>query len=214
LPKKDKKEEVMDTHTLAVQGMASLHRMMLPPDVPTAVASTTFSIPPASRQPTSSLPPPTTMAVPLVSATEPVLPMVVPSIPAPLTPAALPAPAHRKRARSTSTATRKYLAVTDTDVLLGRGGRTNNHAGNKDYLLEKERIQERYLKASKQTKTGIAQELVDYVHARGGRFLKLDEATDQWYEVSNIVARKKCSQSLREINTPEERASKRARYGK
>jgi hypothetical protein len=100
------------------------------------------------------------------------------------------------------------------DVLLGRGGRTNNHAGNKRYLTEKEEIQARYTAATKQDKTGISQELVDRVHAWGGRFLELDPSNNQWFQVTNIKARKKASQSLRELNTPEERAAKRARYGK
>jgi hypothetical protein len=103
---------------------------------------------------------------------------------------------------------------TERDVLLGRGGRTNNHAGNKRYLEAKERIQERYMAASKQGKTVISQDLVNVVHAWGGRFLKMDTTTEQWYEADEIVARKKASQSLREINTPEERLAKRQRYGR
>jgi hypothetical protein len=76
-------------------------------------------------------------------------------------------------------------------------------------------LQERYREADKNEKTLISQELVDLVHQRGGRFLKLENGTeDSWYEVLNITARKKASQTLREINTPDERAKKRARYAK
>lgn len=106
-----------------------------------------------------------------------------------------------------------YCEVTDEDVLLGRGGRSNHHAGNKRYLIEKEKIQPRYLAADKEAKTGISQELVDIVENWGGRFLKLDEETNRWYKVKNIVARKKASQTLREMNTEQYRASKRAKYG-
>lgn len=106
-----------------------------------------------------------------------------------------------------------YCEVTDEDVLLGRGGRSNHHAGNKRYLIEKEKIQPRYLAADKDAKTGISQELVDIVENWGGRFLKLDEETNRWYKVKNIVARKKASQTLREMNTEQYRASKRAKYG-
>ncbi|EEC50955.1 predicted protein [Phaeodactylum tricornutum CCAP 1055/1] len=116
-----------------------------------------------------------------------------------------------KRKRN-ETVERVYTLPTDLDVLMGRGGRTNNHGGNKRYLAKKEEIQQRYMEASKQDKTGISQELVDAVHEWGGRFLKMDESLDRWYEVENIVARKKASQTLREINTPDERASKRAKY--
>jgi hypothetical protein len=110
-----------------------------------------------------------------------------------------------------------HVEPTPRDVLLGRGGRTNHHAGNRTYLEAKETIQDRYMHASKNDKTAISQELVDIITARGGRFLKLDDEVqtrDKWYPVSNLVARKKASQTLREVNTPEERASKRSKYHK
>ena len=107
-----------------------------------------------------------------------------------------------------------FVEPSEADVLLGRGGRTNNHPGNKRYLEAKDSMQERYLAADKNGKTPISQELVDIVKGWGGRFLKLDAPTNRWYEIDNTTARKKCSQTLREVNTPEERAAKRARYAK
>lgn len=111
------------------------------------------------------------------------------------------------------TGEKNFFEPTDQDVLLGRGGRANNHPGNKKYLEIKDTIQERYMAADKNQKTNIAQELVDIVNKEWkGKFLKLDPLTNQWYEVDNLTARKKCSQTLREINTPEVRAAKRAKY--
>lgn len=95
---------------------------------------------------------------------------------------------------------------------MGRGGRSNHHPGNARYLEAKLTIQPRYRKATKEEKTGISQELVDVVKNWGGRFVKLDEANQRWYEVDNVTARKKASQTLREENTPESRAQKRAKY--
>ena len=95
---------------------------------------------------------------------------------------------------------------------MGRGGLVNRHQGNQAYLGEKDRMQERYLAASKEAKTDISQELVNWVHDRGGRFLQVED--DAWFEVDATKARKKASQSLREINTPEMRAAKRAKYSK
>lgn len=110
---------------------------------------------------------------------------------------------------------KNYFEPTENDVLLGRGGRANNHPGNKKYLDLKDSIQDRYMKADKNEKTAISQELVDIVKKEwGAKFLKLDPDTNRWYEVDNVVARKKCSQSLREVNTAEVRAAKRARYSK
>lgn len=113
------------------------------------------------------------------------------------------------------TGEKKYFEPVDADVLLGRGGRANNHVGNKKYLEVKDSMQDRYMAADKSVKTAIAQELVDLVNKEwGGRFLKLDPLTNRWYEVDNTTARKKCSQTLREINTAEVRAAKRAKYSK
>ena len=68
--------------------------------------------------------------------------------------------------------------------------------------------------AEKAQKTAISEELMEMVHQWGGKFLKLDESTNQWYEVDRTTARKKCSQTLREINTAEVRLAKRQKYNK
>jgi hypothetical protein len=136
--------------------------------------------------------------------------------------------------------------ITKNDVLLGRGGRTNHHVGNARYRHYKETLQERYLVASKDEKSRIANELVQMIYSCNGRFLnkydpnqssELNEngsqktiivtckkqcsknesddsevEVDYWYEVDMKVARTKASQALREINTPENRAAKRAKY--
>ena len=46
----------------------------------------------------------------------------------------------------------------------------------------------------------------------GGRFLELDKEVNRWYLVPNVVARRKVGQALRENNTEEARAAKRAKY--
>lgn len=131
-------------------------------------------------------------------------------------PAASPSKKARrgKRKLDHATITTYVTELRDQDVLLGRGGRTNHWPGNHQYLQEKLKIQDRYLKAFKEEKTAISQELVDAIHATGGRFVKLDTETDKWYEVDNVTARKKASQTLREINTPEVRLAKRQKYNK
>jgi hypothetical protein len=114
---------------------------------------------------------------------------------------------------------------TDQDVIMGRGGKSNNHKGNQLYLRDKDELQPRYFSVNKKAKTAIAQELVDRVHARGGRFMKeWTEDDDQdnetggqyggWIEVNNDMARRKASQSLRELSSKESRAKKRERYSK
>jgi hypothetical protein len=122
-----------------------------------------------------------------------------------------------------------HYEITENDVLLGRGGRTNHHVGNKYYLECKAQLQEQYLHADKDEKTILSQQLVQMIHDRNGRFLKLADPellervhrdvtrygdSNLWYEVSLAVARRKASQTLRELNTPELRAAKRAKYAK
>lgn len=120
---------------------------------------------------------------------------------------------------------RRCEQPTDMDCLLGRGGRTNRHPGNKRYLKEKERLRPQYLTATgKEAKARIGRELVNSVYMRGGRFLKLAQGDDggdggdscqQWYEeVPYEVALKKAKQALRQNNSPEARAAKRIRYSR
>jgi hypothetical protein len=102
--------------------------------------------------------------------------------------------------------------VTEFDVLMGRGGLANNHIGNKRYLEHKKTLRERYSAATKYEKTIISQELVEWVHSIGGRFLERDPVTSQWYQVTALKARRKASQTLREDYTLETLAKKRAYY--
>jgi hypothetical protein len=78
--------------------------------------------------------------------------------------------------------TRDYIsgAISDVDVLMGRGGLTNNHKGNKAFLEHKTRLQAKYLSLSKEEKTAISEELVEWVLERGGRFLKRDKTSGRW----------------------------------
>jgi hypothetical protein len=106
---------------------------------------------------------------------------------------------------------KEYVEPTDVDVLLGRGGRSNHHPGNKRYREEVQNLQSWYLGVEeKNEKTDLSQCLVDYVHSYEGRFLYKDEVG--WYVVPNIIARRKASQALREDNDAEKRAAKRARF--
>jgi hypothetical protein len=107
--------------------------------------------------------------------------------------------------------------ISEVDVLLGRGGRSNHHPGNKRYREEVENYRKMYdTLSTADEKTQISQALVDAINIAGGRFLeKEDRVADkigEWYIVPNIVARRKASQALREDNDPDKRKAKRARY--
>eukprot|EP00543_Licmophora_paradoxa_P001442 CAMPEP_0202458878 /NCGR_PEP_ID=MMETSP1360-20130828/28637_1 /ASSEMBLY_ACC=CAM_ASM_000848 /TAXON_ID=515479 /ORGANISM="Licmophora paradoxa, Strain CCMP2313" /LENGTH=415 /DNA_ID=CAMNT_0049079629 /DNA_START=185 /DNA_END=1432 /DNA_ORIENTATION=- len=104
-----------------------------------------------------------------------------------------------------------YVEPTDLDCLLGRGGRSNHHPGNKKYRQEVLILQGWYKSSQKNEKTDLSQLLVEKVHEYGGRFLKQEkDGSGKWYIVTNIVARRKCSQALREHIPMEERLARRA----
>lgn len=109
---------------------------------------------------------------------------------------------------------RVYYTPTDSDVCLGRGGWTNKHPGNCQFREWTKSLKDEYFAIEKKlNRTSVAQRLLDFVHENHGRFLGKDEKG--WYKVSDQKAREKCSQVLRDSKiTPEDRATKRAKYAK
>jgi len=117
-------------------------------------------------------------------------------------------------AAANNNVTSLLVIPTESDVLMGRGGKSNNHIGNQRYLKEVERMKSFYRNACKNDKTDWAQRLVNRVHSYGGRFVKYSTEDSVWYEVSNKVARKKAGQAMRENNTAFARLQKRKKYNK
>jgi len=100
------------------------------------------------------------------------------------------------------------------DVLLGRGTRSNTHIGNILYRKELEKIKLYYRTINKRDeKTEFSSQFILYLKNKyNTKFLKMDATKKLWYEVPNVVARKKVCHALREDNTPEIRAKKRKLY--
>ena len=119
----------------------------------------------------------------------------------------------RKRCRRKEPEEKEYVTVTDKDVLLGRGGYSHHHPGNKSYrklILDNQKI---YKKLDNNEKTALSMKVVAQVKESGGRFLKRDEnALEQmYYIVHDVTARLKVSQALREDHTPDGRRLKKER---
>mmetsp|Transcript_17701 Transcript_17701/g.43636 ORF Transcript_17701/g.43636 Transcript_17701/m.43636 type:complete len:555 (+) Transcript_17701:1464-3128(+) len=90
----------------------------------------------------------------------------------------------------------------ENDVLCGRGGRINSHAGNRQF---REVIQSRktaYLAPTtkKLEKAHIAAAIVNDIRSMQppGRFLKEDGKSGMWYDIGDAKAFKKTGQALRE----------------
>lgn len=136
------------------------------------------------------------------------------------------APATKKRKRKKRFKVvlehKTYVETSKHDVLLGRGGKSNHHPGNKRYREEVENFRPLYASlTTDEEKTAMSQALVDVIEKMGGRFLQENKIKDSltnevisqgWYAVPNIVARRKGSQALREDSDPEKRHAKRARF--
>ena len=105
--------------------------------------------------------------------------------------------------------------ITSRDVLLGRGGQTNQHEGNKKYRIIVAQHQAEYLRARKRDKIIIAQRIVSIVQGRGGRFLKRSADGESWVAVTDKKAQEKTSQALREgldVRNNKVRPSKQIRF--
>lgn len=100
-----------------------------------------------------------------------------------------------------SMANRNYdISPHENDILMGRGGKNNQHVGNEN-LRGLARLQcENYRLASKKGKSYISRQLVQQVRQLSppGRFLKKNHGTGVWEDVGDDVAREKASQVLRD----------------
>jgi hypothetical protein len=88
----------------------------------------------------------------------------------------------------------------ENDVLMGRGGKNNQHLGNEKLRKLARRQSEEYRMASKKGKSFISRQLVKQVRMMNppGRFLKKDNAAGTWEDVGDDIAREKASQVLRD----------------
>jgi hypothetical protein len=99
------------------------------------------------------------------------------------------------------------IRPTDLDVLLGRGGLTNKHAGSQSYLEHVKSRQGEYREmTSKRGKTICSLQIVEWVHNRGGRFLQKqslnsNDGLQNWSVAPPRVVQKKVSNCLRQNHT-------------
>lgn len=87
------------------------------------------------------------------------------------------------------------------DLLLGRGGETNNHSGNITFRGLIEQYKPTYQSAPKDQKPEIAQMLVNQWRALDppGRFMaKSPDNQDLWVDIGDMAARRRASKSLGE----------------
>lgn len=88
----------------------------------------------------------------------------------------------------------------ENDILMGRGGKNNQHTGNNQLRAFAREECRNYRTSSKKGKSYISRELVRRVRELDppGRFLKKNNDTGLWEDVGDDVAREKASQALRD----------------
>jgi len=89
--------------------------------------------------------------------------------------------------------------ITDRDVICERGGKSNRHGGTKRYrgMIEKYKPEYQSLTA-KTAKTNLSRKIIFQIQKSGGRFLKKDEKSGQYFVLSPVETTKKVSQAMRE----------------
>lgn len=93
---------------------------------------------------------------------------------------------------------------TQSDVVGGRGGRSNHHPGNRPYWIRILESRNEYTKSrSDHEKARIANGILRYVQEElRGRFLNIDSKTKGWYILPNTVVLDKIKQALRDKYIP------------
>jgi len=183
-------------------------------DTPNTTTTTTIPAPAAPEKTNWE-----TMFIGQLQATAPAAP--APTIPTNSTTTTSTRKRKRKKRTKLIPTHKTYVNISQHDVLLGRGGKSNHHPGNKRYREEVENFRPLYASLiTDEEKTSMSQALVDVIEQMGGRFLEEDKMKDAngknqslgWYVVPNLVSRRKASQALREDSNPEKRKAKRDRF--
>ena len=94
----------------------------------------------------------------------------------------------------------KDIKPHDNDVLLGRGGKNNQHMGNEQLRNLARCHAQKYRSASKKDKSVISREIVSHIRNLypPGRFLKRKYPTNKWEDVGDDIAREKARQAMRD----------------
>lgn len=107
---------------------------------------------------------------------------------------------------------KSFLAIEcpeQNDILFGRGWPTMGHPGNALFRnLIQTRLEYYDSCRSKREKTRMAYSIVLHFKENGARFLREDQVSGGWIEVSDEMARQKVSIAFRDIRKAETRSNK------
>ena len=109
-----------------------------------------------------------------------------------------------------STSTRSRILVPrEHDVLCSQSRTLNEHAGNRLLREIIAKYVPEYAQAkTKIEKTSLHRHVVNVISSQGGKFLKLDEENDEWFEVDYASARNEVGQAFRTAMSPKQESDK------
>ena len=94
--------------------------------------------------------------------------------------------------------------ITETrpqDILCGKEKHCVSHQGSLDFRVVIDQYASKYAEAiTKQEKMNVTKEIYDMLGAKNARFLKMNQKTKAWEELSSLLARDKISHALRFAN--------------
>lgn len=91
------------------------------------------------------------------------------------------------------------IVATQLDVLCGRDKVSFNHAGNRRFRqLISSHLHLYNAAPTRKKKTKVVISVVEKIRASGGRFLKYNKSTSEWYEASEKTCREKVGHALRD----------------
>jgi len=100
-----------------------------------------------------------------------------------------------------------------SDVLMGRGGKTNKHKQNTKYRAFIATKRAQYWATLDKNKTEFAQQILSALTSRGIRFMKENKEQDRWFPVEDKKAIEKIKMDLRnKCTTLEDFKAKRDKY--
>ena len=89
-------------------------------------------------------------------------------------------------------------AITNNDVLLGRGERSRIHPGNIQFRAIVSEAAAQYKNSTPNQKTALCNDVVVAIYSKGGRFLSPLDVKGLWVEVKGARIKKKTSQAFRD----------------
>lgn len=108
-----------------------------------------------------------------------------------------------KNSRPDSPPNKEYVTPTENDILCGRGRAAYGRPANQKLRVKVFELLEEYKSSTRTGKTGVIRGIIAELTQDGGRFLKYDVDTQQWYDGGIDAAKGRIGAAMRDAATPD-----------